>query len=272
VGEVYPVKIDFHGFLLDVRGAALIWLVLVVVGAAPFVAMAISARRRWHRTRPRPERRVRTRRESPAARQAELRRYAEEVAVAAARAAVTAERRRAEWAAVSRTRQAAWRAYDDAAEAARRAIQAAAFGVPDTPSTEDEVSARRRYLERAAAAAYRRGDLTVEQFGDVIAGRDGWDPRRHPFEQETRLRVARRDRLRLACETLSEVEHSAWQAAEVATAAKLSLAAEALSAALRVRQAASPIRTRPIRRPVRHARTMPAWNADTAPIPRVVLT
>ena len=113
----------------------------------------------------------------------------------------------------------------------------------------------------------------MEQFGAVIAGRDGWDPRFHPFEQETRLRVARRDRLRLACETLSEVERSAWQAAEVAAAAKLSLAAEALSAALRVRQAASPSRTRPIiRRPVRGARTMPAWNADTAPIPRVVLT
>jgi len=263
------VNIDFHGFLLDVRGAALIWLALVVVGAAPFVAMAVSARRRWLRTRLRPERRVRTRRESPAAREAELRRYAEEVAVAASRAAVTAERRRSEWAAVSRTQQSAWRAYDDAAEAARRAIQAEAFRIPDTPSTVDEMAARRRYLERAAGAAYRRGDLTAAQYGDVIAGRGGWDPRRHPFEQETRLRVARRDRLRRACETLSEVEHSAWRAAEVAVAAKRSLDTEALSAALRVRQAS---RTRPARRPVRSVRPMPSWNADTAPIPRVVLT
>jgi hypothetical protein len=71
MGEVHPVKIDFHGFLLDVRGAALIWLALVAVGAAPFVAMAISG---WRRSRPRSERRFRTRRESPAARQAELRR------------------------------------------------------------------------------------------------------------------------------------------------------------------------------------------------------
>jgi hypothetical protein len=271
VGEVYPVKIDFHGFLLDVRGAALIWLALVAIGAAPFVAMAISAQRRWRRTRPRPERRVRTRRESPAAREAELRRYAEEVAVAASRAAVTAERRRAEWAAVSRTQQAAWRAYDEAVEAARRTIRAEAFGVPDTPSTVEEMVARRRYLERAAAAAYRRGDLTAEQFGDVIAGRGGWDPRRHPFEQQTRLRVARRDRLRRACETLSEVERSAWHAAEVALAAKWSLDTEALSAALRVRQEPTRSRTRPAR-PVRSARPMPAWNADTAPIPRVVLT
>ncbi|MDQ7903053.1 hypothetical protein RB614_00775 [Phytohabitans sp. ZYX-F-186] len=264
------MKIDFHGFLLDVRGAAMIWLALVAVGAAPFVAMAISAQRRWRRSRPRPERRVRSRRESPAARQAELRRYAEEVAVAASHAAVTAERRRAEWAAVSRTQQAAWRAYDEAAEAALRTIQAEAFGTPKTPSTVDDVSARRRYLERAAAAAYRRGDLTADQFGDVISGRNGWDPRRHPFEQETRLRVARRDRLRRACETLSEVERAAWQAAEVAVAAKRSLDTEAISAALRVRQAAS--RTRPARRPVRSTRPMPSWNADTAPIPRVVLT
>lgn len=263
------MKIDFHGFLLDVRGAALIWLALVAVGAAPFVAMALSARRRWRRTRPRPERRIRTRRDSPAARQAELRRYAEEVAVAAERAAVTAERRRAEWAAVSRTQQAAWRAYDEAVEAARRAIQAQAFGVPGAPSTMDEVAARRRYLERAAASAYRRGDLTVEQFGDVLAGRDGWDPRRHPFEQETRLLVARRDRLRRACETLSEVERSAWRAAEVAVAAKQSLDAEALAAALRVGQLASPSRRLSA---VRAVRPTPAWNADTAPIPRVVLT
>jgi hypothetical protein len=272
VGEVYPVQIDFHAFLLDVRGAALIWLALVVVGAAPFVAMAVSAQRRWRRTRPRPERRVRIRRESPAARQAELRRYAEEIAVAASRAAVTAERRRAEWAAVSRTQQAAWRAYDEAVEAARRAIQAEAFGIPDTPSTVEEMAARRRYLERTAAAAYRRGDLTAAPCGDVIAGRDGWDPRRHPFEQETRLRVTRRDRLRRACETLSEVERSAWQAAEVAVAAKRSLDTEALSAAVRVRRAASPSRTRPARRPVRSVRPMPSWNADTAQIPRVVLT
>ncbi|BCB84248.1 hypothetical protein [Phytohabitans suffuscus] len=263
------MQIDFHGFLLDVRGAVLIWLALVAVGAAPFLAIAVSAGRRWRRLRPRPERRVRPRREAAAARQAELRRYAEEVAVAASRAAVTAERRRAEWAAVTRTQQAAWRAYDEAAEAARRTIQAEAFGIPDTPSTVDEVSARRRYLERAAAVAYRRGDLSAEQFGDVLAGRDGWDPRRHPFEQETRLRVARRDRLRRACDTLSEVERSAWRAAEVAVAAKRSLDAEALSAAFRVRQAGD--RTRPARRPVRSVRPMPSWNADTAPIPRIAV-
>jgi len=264
------VKIDFHGFLLDVRGALLIWLALVAVGAAPFVVMAVSAWwRRW-RLAPRPESRIRRRRESHAARQAELRRYAEEVAVAASRAAITAERRRTEWAAVSRTQQAAWRAYDDAAEAARRAIQAQAFDVPDTPSTVEDLAARRRYLEHAAAAAYRRGDLTPGQFGDVIAGRDGWDPRRHPFEQEKRLRVARRDRLRRACATLSEVERSAWQAAEVAVAAKRSLDVEALSAALRVRQATS--RTRPPRRPAGSVRPMPSWNADTAVIPRPVLT
>ncbi|BCB79185.1 hypothetical protein GCM10022251_20090 [Phytohabitans flavus] len=264
------MKIDFHGLLLDMRGAALIWLALVTVGAVPFVAMAISARRRWRRTRP--EQRVRARRESLAARQAELRRYAEEVAVAASRAAVTAERRRAAWAAVCRTQQAAWRAYDEAAEAALRSIQAEAFGIPDPPSTVDEVAVRRRYLERAAAAAYRRGDLAAEEFGAVLAGRDGWDPRRHPFEQDTRLSVARRDRLRRACETLSEVESSAWQAAEVAVAAKRSLDTEALSAALRVREAASARRTRPARRSVRGVRPMPAWEADTAPIPRVVLT
>ncbi|WP_173079104.1 hypothetical protein [Phytohabitans rumicis] len=251
-----------HELLLDMRGAALIWLLLIAVGVTPFIVVAAPRRRE---KRSRPPRRERPRRESSIVRQEELLRYAEEVAVAAGRAAVTAERRRAEWAAVLRTQEAAWRAYDEAEVTARRAIRAEAFGLPDTPGTVDDLAGRRRYLERAATAAYRRGDLTVEQFGDVLSNRDGWDPRRHPFEQETKLCVARRDRLRRACETLSDVERAAWRAAEVAVAAKRSLDEEALAAGLRARDV-----RRPVRRPVPVPRPLPAWNADTAPIPRLV--
>jgi hypothetical protein len=279
VGEVYLVKIDFHSILLDVRSAFAIWSVLIAVGATPFVVMSASARRRWKARPRRAQRRIRPVREPAAARDEELRRYAEEVAVAASRAAVTAERRRADWSAVLRTQQATWRAYDEATVAAQRAIQAEAFGIPDSSPDPEELAARRRHLERAAAAAYRRGELTVEQFGDVLAQRGGWDPRLHPFAQETRLCVLRRDRLRRACKTLSEVEHDAWQAAEVALAAKRSLENEATSAALRLRQTqVRPQRTvRPVgaRRPAgrpRQAVPAVAWNADTAPIPRPVLT
>src|SRR5690349_12895715 len=49
------------------------------------------------------------------------RRFAEEVATAAARAAVTAERRHAEWERAGRAVDAAWQAYEAADRAARRA-------------------------------------------------------------------------------------------------------------------------------------------------------
>lgn len=273
------MKIDFHSMLLDVRSAFAIWFMLIAVGATPFVVMSASARRRWKARPRRVRRQVRPVRDPAAARQEELRRYAEEVAVAASRAAVTAERRRADWAAVLRTQQSTWRAYDEATAAAQRAIQAEAFGVPESTPDPDELATRRRHLERTAAAAYRRGELTAEQFGDVLAKRGGWDPRMHPFALETRLCVLRRDRLRRACNTMSEVERDAWQAAEVALAAKRSLENEATSAALRLRQTqVRPQRTvRPVgaRRPAgrpRQAVPAVAWNADTTPIPRPALT
>lgn len=273
------MKIDFHSILLDVRSAFAIWFVLIAVGATPFVVMSASARRRWKARPRRAERRNRPVRDPAAARREELSRYAEEIAVAASRAAVTADRRRADWAAVLRTQQATWRAYDEATAAAQRAIQAEAYGIPDSPPDPDELAAWRRHLQRAAAGAYRRGELTAEQFGDVLAQRDGWDPRLHPFAQETRLCVLRRDRLRRACDTLSEVERDAWRAADVALAAKRSLEREAISAALSLRQVqVRPQRTvrpagakRPAGRP-RQAVPAVAWNADTVSIPRPVLT
>lgn len=164
------------------------------------------------------------------------RRFAEEVATAAARAAVTADRRRAEWAGAQRAVEAAWQAYEEADRAARRAIRAAAFPTPVTPLTAAEYATRERHLHRAARAAHARGELSTDQLIDAMTHRGGFDPRMHPFEQDAMLRRTARDRLLRVYLTASDLERTAWREADLAMAAKRSLDREATDAARRVRQ------------------------------------
>jgi hypothetical protein len=202
-------------------------------------------------------RHARTRRASPArlyrarltAQAEELRRHAEELAEAAGRAAETATARQAEWLALHRAKEAAWLAYDAAEVAARRAVQASVFPTPDEPPSPDEVAERERYLHRAATGAYRRGELSVEQLSWVLSHRNGWDPRRHPVDQEVMLRQAGRCRLLRAYQAVSEIERAARQAADAADVAKRSLDDEAFTAALRAHRARSRLAAEATRRP-----------------------
>jgi hypothetical protein len=267
-----PFQTAVHIFESDFRGAVLIWLLLISVAALPFVVMSIPTREQRRERKVRRAQRAAAARRVPKTTKAELRRYADEVAVAAERATVMAERRRAAWSGVLRTQEATWRAYDEAVAAARRATQAEAFTVPDAPSTPDERVARRRHLERRATLALRRGDLTAVEYGDILANRNGWDPYAHPFQQDAKFCVLQRERLRRACATLSSVERSAWQAAEVAMAAQRSLSEEAAEAALRVRQAELRERAkshRTWRFPQKAPRPAVAWSADTVVIPAI---
>lgn len=167
----------------------------------------------------------------------ELARYAQEVAVAAERAAVTAGRRREEWLAIQAKTEAAWWAYDSADAAARRLTAAATLPIPRTPQTPAEYAERERYLHRAALTAYWRRELTVEELSDVFAHRDGWDPRRHPVEQELHLGKRVRANLLAAYRAAAERERKAWREAEMAAVAAQSLQEEARTAAERAEQA-----------------------------------
>ncbi|HEY2671449.1 MAG TPA: hypothetical protein VGJ07_13905 [Rugosimonospora sp.] len=181
----------------------------------------------------------------------ELSRYAGEVAVAASRAAVTAQRRRQEWCAVLNAQEAAWRAYETADRAARRVIEAAAFPLPDADSTLTVEEARRRetYLQRAATGAYHRGELTIEQLSAAMMHRNGWDSSRHPFEQDLVIRCAGRIRLLHTYRLVSDIERAAWHQAEMAAAAHRSLNEEAFAAAMRAHRAQHPLPEGPRRRP-----------------------
>ncbi|MDG4789452.1 hypothetical protein O7626_26605 [Micromonospora sp. WMMD1102] len=176
------------------------------------------------------------RRQRLVTRAAELHRYAEEVAVAAERSAVTAQRRRDEWLAAQETVETTWQAYEAADAAARRLGATAVLPEPQTPRTPAEYADRERFLHRAAMVACTRQELTVLQLSDALANRNGWDPRRHPAEQEILLRRAARDSLLAAHRVAEERERTAWRDAEVAAAAARSLREEAFAAASRAAQ------------------------------------
>jgi murein L,D-transpeptidase YcbB/YkuD len=157
-------------------------------------------------------------------------RYAGEVAVAAARAEHTVRRRHTEWSAVHDEVDAAWQQFHEADLAVRRLAGAAALPCPETARTPAEYADRERYLHRSAMAAYWRRELTVGQLTDALANRNGWDPRRHPVEQELALLAAVRDGRYRQYLAASERERAAWRAVETARAAARSLRAEAVHA------------------------------------------
>ncbi|GIG91895.1 hypothetical protein [Plantactinospora endophytica] len=228
-------------FVIEVTRSTTLWLVLLGLALLGGI---------WLVVRPRegaPERADGTgydvavrdaegRRERLVTRAAELHRYAEEVAVAAERSAVTAQRRRDEWLAAQEEVEATWQAYETADAAARRFGAAAVLPEPRTPRTPAEYADRERFLHRAAMAACTRQELSVLQLSDALANRNGWDPRRHPAEQEIVLRRAARDSLLAAHRAAEERERIAWRDAEVAAAAARSLREEAFAAASRTEQ------------------------------------
>jgi hypothetical protein len=95
--------------------------------------------------------------------------------------------------------------------------------------------------------------LSVLDLSDALAHRNGWDPRRHPVEQEAFLCQVIRDG-RLAVHRTAETrERTAWHAAESAAVAAGSLRDEAFAAAQRAGAAQAwptPVAARP-RREVR---------------------
>ncbi|ATO13987.1 hypothetical protein CO540_09220 [Micromonospora sp. WMMA2032] len=223
-----------HHFLTAVPEAAAIWSALLVLALGLLaVLVARPDRDGAADLEPDPV-------DAEALHRADLARYADEVAVAATGAAQTARRRRERWLAVQDEAKRAWVAFDEAEAAARRLAGAAALPAPRTPHTPSEYAARERWLHHAAMAAHWRGDLTARQLADVLAHRNGWDPRRHPAEQEIVLARTIRDGRRAAWEAAAERERQAWRDAELAADAARTLAAETYAAAAAVRPSPAP--------------------------------
>jgi hypothetical protein len=230
--------------LLDAARAALIWLALLGVVSLAIAGLVLRPHRIRHGVAGRIRRAAFPIRGRLDAEARELTRYADEVSVAAERAATTARRRREEWLAAQEVTESAWEAYDAAEADVRRLAAAAALRVPRTPRTPAEYVDRERYLHRAALRAYRRKELSVEQFIEVLADGDGWDPRRHPVEQELVLRRVVRDGLLVRQRAAAGRERAAWRETDVAAVAARSLRREAFAAAERghaARQQVAPL-------------------------------
>jgi hypothetical protein len=212
------VETALHSFLVSVPQATALWLFMLIgVVLAAFLLARTS----------RPA--------VPEVSQAEadLRRYAGEVAVAADRAAATAERRRGDWTAAQAELETAWQAYDQADRAAREAAKASAYPLMSRRRKPGENADRERYLHHAAMSACRNRDLSIAQLNEVLAHR-GWNPRLHPVVQEAALRQAIREHRLAAYLAAQAQERAAWHEAEAAADALRSLRLEASDAATRV--------------------------------------
>jgi hypothetical protein len=199
----------------SVPQAAVIWMTLLIAVALAATALIRPGRR--------------TARPAAAEPESDAARYAAEVAVAADRAAATAERRRAEWEQAVDEVAAAWTAYDEADRAVGRIVAASAFPMLSRRRRPGENADRERYLHRAATAACRRHEISIGQLNEALAHR-GWNPRLHPVAQEAALHRAMRDHRLAAYRVASVREREAWQEAEAAAAALRSLRAEAQAA------------------------------------------
>ncbi|MGC4807552.1 hypothetical protein [Micromonospora sp. DT233] len=233
------MDVVLHQFLVEVPLAAAIWSILLVVALSVLTVLVARPQRDRPAVEPAPPA-VEPPGQDAAQQAADLRRYAEEVAVAAAGAARTARRRRAAWLAAQDALERAWQAYDEAETAARRLRGTHALPPPRTPRTPAEYAARERWLHHGATAAHLRGELSIRQLCDVFARRGGWDPRLHPAEQEVVLARAVRDGKQAGYRAAVARERAAWRDAELAAEAARALAAEAYAAAWRARPVLRP--------------------------------
>ncbi|MFI7022139.1 hypothetical protein [Micromonospora sp. NPDC049900] len=220
-------KTVLYQFLIEVPRAAAIWSVLLVLALGVLTAMVARPESTGDDTGPV---------DDPAeAEAADLRRYAGEVAVAAAGAAQNAARRREAWHTAQTALDRSWASYDEAESRARRLAGVTALPAPRTPRTASEYAARERWLHHAAMKAHWRGDLSARQLTDVLARRAGWDARLHQVDQEVVLARVVRDNHRAAYRAAAERERAAWREAELAGEAARVLSAEAYAAAQRLR-------------------------------------
>jgi hypothetical protein len=159
-------------------------------------------------------------------------RYAEEIAVAADRAAATARRQRDAWAEAQDQVDAAWAAYETAEAEARRYAAAAAYPVMRRRRAKGENADRERFLHRTAFDFCRRREISIAQLNEILAHR-GWNERLHPAAQESALRAAVRDHRYDTYLRAVEHERAAWADSERAAEALRSLRAEACLATVR---------------------------------------
>ncbi|WP_250000900.1 hypothetical protein [Actinoplanes sp. M2I2] len=159
--------------------------------------------------------------------------FADEVRVAADRAALAAERWQERWETASDEVTEAWQAWLDADARLRGRLTGAAFGTPWSAQTPTEYAARERFLHKSVRTAVANGWLPAAAVADALAGRAGWDPRLHPLEQELVVGRAAVGHLRDRYERAVAAEQAAAHDAELARRTSDSLRQESWLATAR---------------------------------------
>ncbi|GAA1375256.1 hypothetical protein [Catellatospora chokoriensis] len=219
---------------------------VVLLGGLPFTLLAVLflgllAQAQSRRDGVRPGRLSAAERAKLTAEARELEEVAAEVLEAARTAVLLAERTAAELAAAEAERDAAWQSH----LAAAQALEEAAEALPPEP-VEATVSAENlREVSRAARAAYKRGDLSMEQLRAVWQQVDGWDQSRQDRSHGlSRLRAEDAEAARLYHVAASRARH-ARRAAEVARVSSHALTQEAADAAYEAQAVQTVLRGKP---------------------------
>lgn len=225
---------DMAQTLLREPALLAIWLILIVL-TGPALAVLASpegVRRPGRALRDTAEtlRGLRGQRHRRRQQTADTTRYAHELTAAAERATTTAQRWYERWQQAQQNLDDAWQAWQDADDRLARSRAAAAFPVPRIAPTPARYADRERFLHRTVLAAARNGALPIAVAADALAGRDGWDPRLHPAEQELHIHRAAAAHLAERYRRAAVTERILWHDAELAAATRDSLRLEAAAA------------------------------------------
>ncbi|MFF5230828.1 hypothetical protein [Dactylosporangium sp. NPDC000521] len=159
----------------------------------------------------------------------ELIRQAAATAAAAKRAQIEVVEAQARALAAQQAREVAWATFDVAQKAYEEALNAAAAATAGEAADEDEES--KREVSRAALAAFKRGDITVDALESVFKGASGWDPLHELQAREIELCRSAESRARRLYDAAAAAERVAVKAADVAVVAAQALAEEAAGVA-----------------------------------------
>jgi len=198
------------------------WTVWAALLGLAFLVLALVGMLAWLQGPPRPTREETARLRAEAM---ELSQQAAEVVERAARAQAIAQATRAKCAEAQQSREQAWLVHDEAEQAhsvARRASRA----VPaPRPSTDQPLT---QEVSRAALAAFKRGDLSVEELREVWQRAGGWDAGQEQQDQTLTRARAEEHRAQRAYDLAAAGERHLCREAEIAEVAARALADEAV--------------------------------------------
>lgn len=201
------------------------WTVWAALLGLAFLVLALVGMLAWLQGPPRPTREETARLRAEAM---ELSQQAAEVVERAARAQAIAQAARARCIEAQQSREQAWHAHDEAEQAHSLARREASRAIPAPRASSDPPLTQE--VSRAALAAFKRGDLSVEELREVWQRAGGWDAGQEQQDQTLTRARAEEHRAQRAYDLAAAGERHLCREAEIAEVAARALADEAVEA------------------------------------------